>query len=72
MVEIILKNGSRLQIKSLQVRGAIVDSNGTPAGGETTYAFIESEVDALNVAVPLQAIYNAVNPPDEPAQEADA
>lgn len=61
MVELTLKNGSKLQIKSLQVKGAIIDSNGTPIGGETVFVYIESEVDALNAAVPLQQIYDAIN-----------
>ena len=63
MVELVLKNGSKLQIKSLQVKGAIIDSNGSPIGGETVFVYIESEVDALNEAVPLQGIYDAITAP---------
>ena len=64
MVELTLKNGSKLQIKSLRVKGVIIDSNGTPIGGETVFVYIESEVDALNAAVPLQQIYDAITAPE--------
>lgn len=62
MTEIELKNGSKLQINKIVVSGMIVDSNGTAAGGSTQYAFLESEIAALNAALPLQQIYNAVFP----------
>ena len=62
MTEIELKNGSRLQINKIVVSGMIIDSNGTAAGGNTQYAFLESEIAALNAALPLQQIYNAVFP----------
>ena len=62
MTEITLKNGSRLQINKIVVSGMIVDSNGTPAGGSTQYSFLESEIAALNAALPLQQIYNSVFP----------
>lgn len=62
MVEIILKNGSKLQINKIVVSGKIIDSNGTEVGGSTQYAFLESEIAALNVALPLQQIYDAVFP----------
>ena len=60
MTEIELKNGSKLQINKIVVSGMIIDSNGTAAGGSTQYAFLESEIAALNAALPLQQIYNAV------------
>lgn len=62
MTEIELKNGSRLQINKIVVSGMIIDSNGTAAGGSTQYAFLESEIAALNAALPLQKIYDAVFP----------
>lgn len=62
MTEIELKNGSKLQINKIVVYGMIIDSNGTAAGGSTQYAFLESEIAALNAALPLQQIYNAVFP----------
>lgn len=60
MVEIVLKNGSKLQIKNLIFQGKIIDSNGTEAGGNTNFVFTESEVNALNELVPLQQAYNGV------------
>ena len=63
MTEIELKNGSRLQINKIVVSGKVIDSNGTEIGGSTQYAFLESEIAALNAALPLQQIYNAVFPP---------
>lgn len=60
MVEITLKNGSKFQIQTLVFHGKIIDSNGTEAGGNATYPFTESDVNALNNIVPLQAAYNAV------------
>lgn len=73
MVEIILKNGSKFQIQTLVFHGKIIDSNGTEAGGNATYPFTESDVNALNSVVPLQAAYNAVFLPApeevEPAEE---
>ena len=60
MVEITLKNGSKFQIHTLVFHGKPIDSNGTEAGGNTTYPFTESDVNALNSVVPLQAAYNAV------------
>lgn len=60
MVEITLKNGSKLQIKNLIFQGKIIDSNGTEAGGNTNFVFTESEVNALNELVPLQQAYNGV------------
>ena len=60
MVEITLKNGSKFQIQTLVFHGKIIDSNGTEAGGNATYPFTESDVNALNNVVPLQAAYNAV------------
>ena len=62
MTEIELKNGSRLQINKIVVSGKVIDSNGTEIGGNTQYAFLESEIAALNAALPLQQIYNAVFP----------
>lgn len=62
MTEITLKNGSRLQINKIIVSGKVIDSNGTEIGGSTQYAFLESEIAALNAALPLQQIYNAVFP----------
>ena len=62
MTEIELKNGSKLQINKIVVSGKVIDSNGTAAGGSTQYAFLESEIAALNAALPLQQIYNAVFP----------
>ena len=62
MIEITLKNGSKLQINKIVVSGKVIDSNGTPAGGSTQYAFSESEIAALNAALPLQKIYDAVFP----------
>ncbi len=72
MVEITLKNGSKLQIKNLVFQGKIIDSNGAEAGGNTNFVFTESEVNALNAKVPLQAAYNSVFVPqveDEPKTE---
>ena len=60
MVEITLKNGSKFQIQTLVFHGKIIDSNGTEAGGNATYPFTESDVNALNSGVPLQEAYNAV------------
>ncbi|MBO5255079.1 MAG: hypothetical protein J6B07_04555 [Opitutales bacterium] len=48
MVEIKLKNGSIFNLKSIQLKGCITDSNGLDCGGETTIIFIESEVNSLN------------------------
>lgn len=62
MVEITLKNGSKLQINKMVVSGMIIDSNGEAAGGSTQYAFLESEIAALNAVLPLQQIYDAVFP----------
>ena len=73
MVEITLKNGSKFQIQTLVFHGKIIDSNGTEAGGNATYPFTESDVNALNNIVPLQAAYNAVFlPVAEDAQGATA
>ena len=72
MVEITLKNGSKFQIQTLVFHGKIIDSNGTEAGGNATYPFTESDVNALNNLVPLQAAYNAVFMPattDKGAEE---
>ena len=60
MVEITLKNGSKFQIQTLVFHGKIIDSNGTEPGGNATHPFTESDVNALNNLVPLQAAYNAV------------
>lgn len=68
MVEITLKNGSKLQINKMVVSGMIIDSNGEAAGGSTQYAFLESEIAALNAALPLQQIYNALFLVDEEEQ----
>lgn len=68
MTEIELKNGSKLQINKIVVSGMIIDSNGTAAGGSTQYAFLESEIAALNAALPLQQIYNALFLVDEEEQ----
>ena len=62
MTEIELKNGSRLQINKIVVSGKVIDSNGTEIGGSTQYAFLESEIAALNAALPWQQIQNAVFP----------
>lgn len=62
MIEIALKNGSKLQINKIVVSGKVIDSNGTEIGGSTQYAFLESEIAALNAALPLQNIYNAAFP----------
>ena len=72
MVEITLKNGSKFQIQTLVFHGKIIDSNGTEPGGNATYPFTESDVNALNNVVPLQAAYNAVFMPattDKGAEE---
>lgn len=72
MVTITLKNGSKMQIDNLYFKGKIIDSNGEPVGGNTTYPFSESEVDALNAIVPIQTMYDAVFVPptsDEPQSE---
>lgn len=71
MVEITLKNGSKFRIKTLTFQGKIIDSNGTESGGNATYPFTESEVEALNAIVPIQTAYDAVfNPPTpEPTNE---
>lgn len=75
MVEITLKNGSKLQIKNLIFQGKIIDSNGTEAGGNTNFVFTESEVNALNNVVPLQAAYDSVFIPvieeEQPSDEAE-
>ena len=68
MTEITLKNGSKLQINKIVVSGMIIDSNGEAAGGSTQYAFLESEIAALNTALPLQQIYNALFPVYEEEQ----
>ena len=70
MVEITLKNGSKFQIQTLVFHGKIIDSNGTEAGGNATYPFTESDVNALNNLVPLQAAYNAVFMPATTAEGA--
>lgn len=75
MVQITLKNGSKLQIKNLIFQGKIIDSNGTEAGGNTNFVFTESEVNALNAKVPLQAAYDGVFIPvieeEQPTNEAE-
>lgn len=60
MVEITLKNGSKIQIKNLIFQGKIIDSNGTEAGGNTSFVFTESEVNALNSIVNFQQAYTAL------------
>ena len=70
MVEIELKNGSKLQIKALIFQGKIIDSNGTEVGGNTNYIFTESEVNALNSIAPIQVMYDAVFP-KETAEETE-
>jgi hypothetical protein len=69
MTEIELKNGSKLQVSKIVVSGKVIDSNGTEIGGSTQYAFLESEIAALNTALPLQQIYNAVFPQTTEAVE---
>lgn len=75
MVQITLKNGSKLEIKNLIFQGKIIDSNGTEAGGNTNFVFTESEVNALNERVPLQQAYNGVFLPvieeEQPSNEAE-
>lgn len=65
MVEIKLKNGSIFNLKSIQLKGYITDSNGLDCGGETTIIFIESEVNSLNeklgtIGFNLQAINDII------------
>ena len=60
MVEITLKNGSKLQIYEMNFKGKLLDSNGTEAGGVTVYPFTEADVNKLNAQVPLQALYNGM------------
>lgn len=67
MVNLILKSGSTLQIKSFAIKGAIVDSNGKETGGNADFVFIESEVAKLEAALSamglsIQSIYNAIYP----------
>lgn len=75
MVEITLKNGSKIQIKNLIFQGKIIDSNGTEAGGNTSFVFTESEVNALDKVVNFQQAYTAITTPvveeleGEPATE---
>lgn len=66
MVSLKLKNGSTFNLKSIQLKGSITDSNGLDCGGETTIIFIESEVNSLNeklktMGFDLQAINDALN-----------
>lgn len=68
MVNLTLKSGSTLQIKSFAIKGAIIDSNGKETGGNADFVFIESEVAKLESALSamglsIQAIYDAVYPP---------
>lgn len=65
MVEIELKNESKLQINKIVVYGMIIDSNGMAAGGNTQYAFLESEINNLNNKLPLQSIYDNLFPKEE-------
>ena len=65
MVEITLKNGSKLQITKIVVNGMIIDSNGTLVGGNTQYAFLECEINDLNSKLPLQSIYDNIFPKEE-------
>ena len=63
MVEITLKNGSKFQIQTLVFHGKIIDSNGTEPGGNATYPFTESDVNALNnLGIALQE--GKATPPD--------
>ena len=65
MIEIELKNESKLQINKIVVYGMIIDSNGKPTGGSTQYAFLESEINNLNNKLPLQSIYDNLFPKEE-------
>lgn len=69
MIEITLKNSSKLQIKRAQFVGELVDSNGTKAGGFTTYTFTEAELNALSRAIDVQAIYDMAYPASEQAEQ---
>lgn len=70
MTTITLKNGSQVEITSINIKGKIIDSNGTPVGGATQFTYGESEVDALNAQLPLQSLYDSLYP--VPAEETQA
>lgn len=74
MVEITLKSGSKLKIKSLTFKGSITDSNGKDTGGYADFVFIESEVNALEsklktIGLSVQSLYDSVFPPIEEQSE---
>ncbi|MBO6102127.1 MAG: hypothetical protein J6P03_02605 [Opitutales bacterium] len=69
MTTITLINGSKVEITSINIKGKIIDSNGTQVGGATQFTYGEGEVDALNAKLPLQSVYDSLYPkPEEPAE----
>lgn len=60
MTEIKLINGSKVAISAIQIKGNVIDSNGSLVGGSTTFVFGADEVSALNDKLPLQQVYDAI------------
>ncbi len=58
-IELKLVNGSKFLAKRAQFTGEIIDSNGVPCGGFTTFVFDEGELGTVGGALDIQRAYDA-------------
>lgn len=70
MVEITLKNGSKVRVSKVQITGELVDSNGSDVGGFTNFVYGESELAAIAQKFSIQGLYDAIFPNSEEANAA--
>nr|DAQ72562.1 MAG TPA: hypothetical protein [Caudoviricetes sp.] len=70
MVEITLKNGSKVRVSKVQITGELVDSNGSDVGGFTNFIYGESELNAIAQQFSMQGLYDAIFPNVEESQAA--